>query len=163
MSPKLVARLQKGRGTEPTALRVTRPKLQQQNLQSTINLTASFVTGLHKKGGAGPYIGARHKGHKSAVDPFAFSNTSLERYIIPTKYGPQLYQPKYCVFATLLDTGRVKKVPTGKAGCINASSFHVLQTEQTLPPPIPFWFLTPKNMFWDEEVTNNFISACLIN
>ena len=74
----------------------------------------------------------------------------------------ELYQPKYCVFATLLDTGRVKKVPTGKAGCINASSFHVLlhsictfsaylipisyQTERTLPP-IPFWFLTPKNMF----------------
>ena len=90
----------------------------------------------------------------------------------------ELYQPKYCVFATLLDTGRVKKVPTGKAGCINASSFHVLlhsictfsaylipisyQTERTLPP-IPFWFLTPKNMFWDEKVTNNFISACLIN
>ena len=145
--------MQKGRGTEPTALRVTRPKLQQQNLQSTINLTASFVTGLHKKGGAGPYIGARHRRHKSAVDPFAFSTTSLERYIMSTKYymdHTELYPSKYCVFATLLDTGSMIVVPTVKAGCISASSYHVIlqyvhsllissipisyQTESTFPP-----------------------------
>ena len=99
------------------------------NLQSTINLTASFVTGLHKKGGAGPYIGARHRGHKSAVDPFAFSTTSLERYIMSTKYymdHTELYPSKYCVFATLLDTGSMVIVPTGKAGCISASSYHVI-------------------------------------
>ena len=76
--------------------------------------------------------------------------------------GAQECSRPFCLLQHVLDTGRVKKVPTGKAGCINASSFHVLlhsictfsaylipisyQTERTLPP-IPFWFLTPKNMF----------------
>ena len=40
---------------------------------------------------------------------------------------------------------------------------YFLPNREHIPPPIPFLFLTPKNMFWDEEVTNNFISACLIN
>ena len=84
---------------------------------------------MHKKGGAGPYIGARHRRHKSAVDPFAFSTTSLERYIMSTKYymdHTELDPSKYCVVATLLDTGSMVIVPTGKAGCISASSYHVI-------------------------------------
>ena len=83
----------------------------------------------------------RSLGHRLAVER---RSRSVHR---GSAQGAQECSRPFCLLQHVLDTGRVKKVPTGKAGCINASSFHVLQTERTLPPPIPFWFLTPKNMF----------------